>query len=315
MSFVMKNGILVPIEQLPHVLTFVDETYLLNKSGFIQSAIPVPQNIYDDQLVPRCRDLLKNLGKDAAEFKAKNIKKGNKEVYRQFLEAFVGATSAVSAQYPLSPIVAVDGFGPYSDANFTWVKQQVVGGLSNLGIAGQEQLAGEFTRQVLWLNAHLPKLASVRFANEFVMTFDNKHRYAQETNKVLVVTHPDIIVPIFRPLGKNLTSFANTLLDKLTKGNSPKIASFNFDFSEKSFGLQAADMFSHLTYAALRCEMNIEEDKDDFEKYDLLLEVTEDFNLAKQLRSELVVAKSNEGRDDVGCNNPSLLSTYSFSCA
>ena len=69
MEYEINNGILIPKESPPPIYIFVDETYLLDQTGFLQSGIPVPQNIYTDQLVPHCQNLLQKLGKDAKEFK------------------------------------------------------------------------------------------------------------------------------------------------------------------------------------------------------------------------------------------------------
>ena len=81
MEFEMINGVLVPKTVLTPIYVFIDETYLLGQTGFLQSRIAVPQDIYTELLVPLCQKLLRRLGKDAKEFQGKNIKKGNKDVY------------------------------------------------------------------------------------------------------------------------------------------------------------------------------------------------------------------------------------------
>jgi len=69
MEFELKNGILVPKATPQPICVFIDETYLFNQTGFLQSAVCVPQDIYTQQLVPHCKKLLHQLGKDARSSK------------------------------------------------------------------------------------------------------------------------------------------------------------------------------------------------------------------------------------------------------
>lgn len=85
MEWEMKGGILVPKVPPKPICMFIDETYLLGQSGFLQSAVPVPQDIYTQQLVPQSKALLARIGKDAKEFKGSGIKPGNAEIVVQRL--------------------------------------------------------------------------------------------------------------------------------------------------------------------------------------------------------------------------------------
>jgi hypothetical protein len=81
MEWEMKGGILVPKSAPPPICMFIDEIYLLGQSGFLQAAVPIPQDIYTQHLVPQSKTLLAKLGKDAKEFKGSSIKPGNADIY------------------------------------------------------------------------------------------------------------------------------------------------------------------------------------------------------------------------------------------
>jgi hypothetical protein len=91
----------------------------------------------------------------------------------------------------------------------------------------------------------------------------------------------------------------------------PRISSFDFQWSESEFGLQAADLFSNLLHSALKCEMGIKDDTTDL-KYETLLHVMPDFKLDPHLVAALAVDKDNEGRDGLRCMDTNLLSTFQF---
>jgi hypothetical protein len=115
MEFEEKNGILIPKSEPSPICVFIDESYLLDQTGFLQSAVPVPQDIYAQQLVPRCQELLRKLGKDAKEFKGSGIKPGNIEVYQAFLQGFVNVTAKLTDVASVYSIVAI-GASPWSIA-------------------------------------------------------------------------------------------------------------------------------------------------------------------------------------------------------
>jgi hypothetical protein len=312
MLYEQKNGLFVPVSETPPITVFVDETYLLDNTGFLQAAVPIPQNIYTNELVHICRDLLAKLGKDAKEFKGSAISKGNAEIYLQFLRYFVNATAGVRDQVELNPIVTVDAEARYVGGNSEWVFQQVTGGLKNLGIENEDHLVTEFSRQIVWLHRHWQKLTPVRFTNPLVLMFDNKHRYAQKLDEERVVVNDQLIAPMFWELGKTMTSFANTLFTQM-EPHIPiaRITRFDIGYSPSEFGLQAADLFSNLLHCALKCEMGIKDATNDL-KYEMLLHVMPDFKLSPQLQASLAIDKDKEGRDALRCIDPQLLSTFQF---
>lgn len=312
MRFEMKNGLLVPKNEAPAIVVFLDETYLLKESGFLQAAVPIPLNVYAGELIPLCKELLGKLGKDAKEFKGSAIKPGNRDVYLQFLRHYTNASANVGDKVELYPVVAVDAADQYTGDKFKWVFDNVVGGLKNLGIDNEENLIAEFSRQVLWLFHHWKKISTVRYANPLVLLFDNKHRYAEKFNEQRAVINDKLIAPTFWELGKTMTSFANTLFSMMEpRIPIPCISRLDFQWSPSDFGLQAADVFSHLIYNALKCEMGIKDEGADL-KYELLLHVMPDFKLDSPLQTALKVEKDNDGRDGLVCVEPKLLSTFQF---
>jgi hypothetical protein len=310
--FEMKNGLLVPKAATPPIYVFVDETYLLNETGFVQAAVPVPANLYTSQLLPICKELLSKLGKDAKEFKGSGIKAGNKEIYRSFLRLFVDVTTQVGDKADLHPIASVDASAPYKGGQFQGIFDNVTGGLKNLGIEGEDNLVAAFSQQVLWLFRHWRKISNTRYSNALVLLFDNKHRYAQRFNEQRIHVNSKLIAPAFWELGKTMTSFANTLFKQIDATLPiPRISCFDFKWSPAEFGIQAADLFSHLVHSAIKCELGIKDDNND-SKYELLLEVMPDFVFTNELKNALKVVKDGEGKDGVECVDPNLLSTYQF---
>jgi hypothetical protein len=55
MEWEMKGGILVPKAVPSPICMFIDEAYLLGQTGFLQAAVPIPQDIYTQELVPQCK--------------------------------------------------------------------------------------------------------------------------------------------------------------------------------------------------------------------------------------------------------------------
>jgi len=313
MEFEMKNNILVPKTEPVPMLVFVDETYLLDRTGFLQSAMPIPLNIYSQQLVPQSSDLLRQLGQDAKEFKGSAVKAGNANIYRQFLAAFINVSAHISDHAPVFPIVAVDASGIYSGKNYDWVYKNVTGGLANMGIHDEDQLAAEFSRQVLWIYNHYKKITNLKLTNELLLCFDNKHQYAERMQALRAMTNDKLIAPTLWQLEDAMRSFANTLFANLDpKIPIPRIDRFQFRWSPLEFGLQAADLLCHLIYCGIKHEMGIADDNTQL-KAGILKEVMPAFALDPALTNSLAIGKDNQGRDDIRCTNPHLLSTFQFS--
>jgi hypothetical protein len=308
MEWEMKGGILVPKTAPSPICMFIDETCLLGESGFLQAAVPIPQHTYTQRLVPHSKTLLARLGKDAKEFKGSGIKVGNADIYLEFLQSFINVAAQLGEIAPVYSIVAIDSADVYSSAPFNAIYNNVAGAFANLGITDEDQLAAEFSRQILWLHVHYPYIAEKAFANPLVLCFDNKHRYAQRMQALKAFTGPRLLAPTFWQLEKAFRSFANTLFEHLTpKIAISKIDRFQFQWSSVEFGLQAADLLCHLTFNAVRHGMGIVNDTTSL-KTELLMKIVPSFALSESLKAELAVGKDAQGRDDVRCANPKLRS-------
>jgi hypothetical protein len=61
----------------------------------------------------------------------------------------------------------------YNSPPFKAIYDNVVGAFAHLGITHEDNLAAEFSRQVLWLHVHYPHIAEKPFANHLALCFDN----------------------------------------------------------------------------------------------------------------------------------------------
>jgi hypothetical protein len=301
MEFEMKNGILVPKSEPSPICIFIDETYLLDQTGFLQAAVPIPQDIYTQQLVPHCKGLLAKLGKDAKEFKGSGIKPGNAGIYQEFLQGFINVTAQLADTAPVYSIVAIDSTGLYAGPVFKQILDNVAGSFAQLGITDEDQLAAEFSRQILWLHIHYPSISPKAFANHLILCFDNKHRYAQRMQALKAFSGARLIAPTFWQLEKAFRSFANTLFQHLEpKIAISKIDRFQFQWSSVEFGLQAADLFCHLMFNAVRHEMGIVNENTKL-KTEILKKVLPAFALEAALRASLGIGK--DGQVSAGAQN------------
>jgi len=69
-DFIMRGGILVTERKPPPIQIFVDDTDLADHSAFIRAAVVFTDQAYRDLVVPKCQELLKQLGAGAKGFKA-----------------------------------------------------------------------------------------------------------------------------------------------------------------------------------------------------------------------------------------------------
>lgn len=312
MEFEEKNGILVPKKDPSPICVFIDETYLLDQTGYLQAAVPIPQDVYTQQLVPHCKGLLAKLGKDAKEFKGSGIKPGTLAIYQDFLSVFINVAAQLADVAPVYSVVAIDSTGVYGSDPFKQIYMNVTGVFAEHGITDEEQLAAEFSRQILWLHIHFPTISPKFFSNRLILCFDNKHRYAQRMQALKAFTGSRLIAPTFWPLEKAFGSFANTLFQHLTpKIAISKIDRFQFQWSSVEFGLQAADLLCHLVFNAIRHEMGIVNDNTKM-KTALLKKVMPTFALDAGLKASLGIGKDGEGKDDILCKDAKLRSRLQF---
>ncbi|NLE36848.1 MAG: DUF3800 domain-containing protein, partial [Pirellulaceae bacterium] len=225
---------------------------------------------------------------------------------------FINVSAHISDQAPIFPIVAVDASGVYSGENYDWVYKNVTGGLANMGIHDEDQLAAEFSRQILWIYNHYKKITDRKLTNELVLCFDNKHQYAGRMRALRAMTNDKLIVPTLWQLEYTMRSFANTLFAYMEpKIPIPKIDRFQFQWSASEFGIQAADLLCHLIYSGIKNAMGITEGNIQL-KASILREVMPAFALDAALMNSLAISKNNAGQDDVRCTDPHLLSTFQF---
>lgn len=316
MNYTFEKGIYVPQKDVTPIAIFMDETNLLNKSGFLQSAVVVPYDFYKESLIPICSDLLKKLGNDAKEFKGSNIKPGNVSIYKDFLRYFsntiarVSDQAQISDQLELHSVISIDATLTYESNNFDIIFKIASGVLVDLGINDEEHLAAECSRQILWLLNHYHKICDHKFANGLLLVFDNKHRYAQRLKSLKLINPEGLGASIFWDFGDLMTRLANGILSKMRCNHAiSEIKKFRFLWSNKEFGLQAADLLCHLMYNTIKYELGIINDNTKL-KRDILIEILPDFSIDETLASALDVKKDRENRENILCVKQDLISTF-----
>lgn len=239
----------------PSLITvYVDETYFDGQTGLIQTAFPIVSDHYESEVVAAIKKLVKESkpGITINEFKASQLSAGNEPVYRGFLQRCVNAAAIQGDQSPLRPAVTFEAAQRYQGSDFDWVRDQVTGALKKIGVTGEDYLAGEFSRQVLWIWRHFGQVLEQPVGNPFAFIFDNKYSYAQKCRSLKPVEVPGGVF-IFHEFGKVLTSFANTMLPRMEpKRSFPWIERFGYGFSQDNFLLQGCDLISNLFYNSIR---------------------------------------------------------------
>jgi hypothetical protein len=310
MNYQLEKGIYIPQKEVTPISIFVDETNLLNESGFLQSAVVVPYDFYKKLLIPRCYDLLRKLGKDAKEFKGSNIKPGNVSIYKDFLQYFLNTVAQVSGQLEIHSIISIDSTLTYESDNYDTIFEIISGVLVDFKIKDEEHLAAECSRQILWLLNHYSRICNHIFANGLLLIFDNKHRYAQKLRSLRLINPEGLGVSVFWDMGDLLTRLTNKVLSKMKdKHTISEIKKFQFLWSNKEFGLQAADLLCHLMYNTLRYELGIKNDNTKL-KRDILIEFLPDFSISKSLAAALDVKRDRENHEDILCIKNDLISTF-----
>ncbi len=183
---------------LQPILLFVDETYLADGTGQIQTAVPVPQSLYDTVIVPECRKLLAQFGPEAKEFKGGSLKAKNHKRYKQFLRLFRNLAAIIAQQSPLRMVITLDGSSIQSGEPLVSVHQHIALALNRVGILDSEQVAQGFSRQLVWLKKHFEALTLRPFSNPLVVVFDNRYRYSQEMQRQRAIQRNGVELPSTR---------------------------------------------------------------------------------------------------------------------
>ena len=313
MEFKLENGIYVPIEKSQDIYVFIDETYLLNKSAFLQSAIPMPANLYQQELIEESRNLLNSLGTHAKEFKGSKIRSGNVSIYRDFLRRWIDVCAMVGNQVTLYPIVSFGSQSSYEGSDVAQMKSVIESALTSIQpsvhSSVHSELLDEVCRQTKWMIHHFHKVAPSSFTNKMILCFDNKHRYAQlmRDHRAVVGNNSKID---FWGTEKMIRTLLNIIMSNSPKYKIPTLDQFIFTWSTEEFGLQAADVLSHLIYSCIRYEMGIQ-DAITTTKKELLKEFIPDFEIDDALRAILTVGTNNEGKRDIECLGAHI-STFQF---
>ncbi len=310
MDLKLKNGIYVPMKNPQDIYVFIDETYLLNNSAFLQSATPIPADLYQQVLIDDSRNLLNSLGPHAKEFKGSKIRPGNVSTYRDFLRLWIDACASVGDQVPLYPIVSFGSQSSYAGTDVEQIKSEIESALLSVQSGVHPELLAEVCRQIKWLVHHFHRAAPSSFTNEMILYFDNKHRYAQlmRDTRAVVGDYSNVVL---WSTEKIIRTCLNAKLPNLTPGyRFPNLRKFTFAWSTTQFGLQAADVLSHLIYSGFRYEMGIQDPITET-KRELLEEFILEFAIDDALRAILTVGTSNNGKSDVECLGAHI-STYQF---
>ena len=238
------------------ILLFIDETYLANGTGKIQTVIPVSVSLYQSVVVPECRKFLRHLGSNAKEFKGGNIKRGNLKAYKSFLRLFTNLSAVVAAQSPLRSVITLDGNSLESGEPFASVHKHILLALNHVGISDSQQVAAAFSRQLVWLKEHFAAISSHTFPNPLVLTFDNQFSYDRQMQDHRAVMRNGGELDSFRKLEDILTIAANCLLQQWQLPvKLPPIQQMSFRDSATEFGLQAADLFCNLYFNFVLAEL------------------------------------------------------------
>jgi hypothetical protein len=260
---------------LDHIRFFIDETIVGHRTGKIQAVVPVPATYYDKVVVPECRKLLSQIGSNAREFhggKLKPTKQRTCRFYRKFLELFRNLSANVAVRTPLRCVITLDGTSLGTGPTFTSVKYHICHALEKVGISDCECMASEFSRQLVWLKDHFDAIAVRTFPNPLVLTFDNQYRYSSEMQRRRAVVCSDNKTRYMR-LEDVFTIAANCLLDQWHSSvKVPRIHRMSFRDSRTEFGLQAADLFSHLYFNYVLAKLGDDRETTRF-KADLLQEL------------------------------------------
>jgi hypothetical protein len=278
---------------------FVDESYLVGKTGWLQAAVFLPGEWYLHTAVPAASRLLLNLGKGAKEFKGSSITEGNRATYLEFLKLFSGAIAGVGLSGQACSTVTVDGREFHPSEYIDSLTDKIVSAFSDYGVTPSRFLLREFATQLAWLGHHGKYIVRTPITNPIGIVFDTKYSYAQMLREVVTASKPGLGSRSFT-IAQLLTVFANT---PSIRGmlNALEIRSFDVTWSEAEFGLQAADLLVNLFHASLRYAKGIRSASTVL-KHDLLKQVLSNTPDEPLLRALKVIG------DELECEQADLTS-------
>lgn len=293
--------------QFPNIKVYFDETNLLG--GFIQVAFVLPEDKYINKFEPKAKSLLEKIDKRAKEFKANKFDRNSKHSkrYEDFLDLIRITITSSFDKTGLNSIIAIDSDNFYSPTYLQHYLKTLKTMISSISPANtfSQHFINESAKQYYWLMNHVNKIIQIKTANKFELIFDEKHNYAQQClqsgvllsgkHRVVCQNH-DILKYLF-----------NAQMKVLLRGKLYPIADkFTFFFSQKDFGLQAADVLSNFTFNFLKVE-NGEKDLNSVAKHDMLLNIIPELKNYPQLKAATKYAGNN-----ILVMNNKLLSTITL---
>jgi hypothetical protein len=303
-----QGSLLIPETSPTQLCLFIDETYFYRNTGFIQTAIVLPENVYRDSVKPACRRLLRQFDVSATEFHANRIssKTAVVRIYSQLLQYIVNAISLTSDASTIRSIISVDSYDQYINQNYTTIRDSVRIALASLQVSDLGRLEEEISRQIVWLIQHINHAIPTRYRNHLKIIFDNKHNLARECRNLRTVQvngRPPTLLETERIIKVTLNAFFSVHANLF---NLPHIDHVSFCESEREFGLQAADLFSNLMYGAIRYAKGITIPATSI-RNTLLNTVMPGLIFDQALLNSLQVQ-----RTDAICTNPDLISTFTL---
>ena len=288
------------------IVVYVDESFFTNKTGVIQTALPI-QRSSEPVVVEAVASLIaehKNFR--ISEFKASKISRGNRGVYKKFLQYVANVASAVGEQTNLSPIVSVEGQGRYEMDAVRYINAAISKTLSNFGVPERKGLYTEVSQQIWWIFRFFDKICQSQVRNKFAFIFDNKHAFSKEIHSIekMMDQHG---LSVEKPLWAIITDCTNAILKTLGKDAGkwfPRLELLSFLPSEDSFFIQGSDVFSNLVLNSLKFNLGGRTRTTEL-KFEMLQSVLPTLTLDKDLLSSLELRN-----ESVACTRADLSGAF-----
>ena len=226
------------------IFMFVDESYLdspSGRTGTVQSIVTLSSEHYQI-LNSHCDSFLKELPGSQDEFKGGKLNSQSKDAFKKFGRLFKNVAAFNAYRYDLKSVFTIDGIEHDRGSDVAWVEQEVRNTLASHQIENCDALTAAFSIQLNWFVDHFPAVSAQGFSNPFYVIMDNRSTNAEEM--LAVASNGQDLEEVF-------AKAARTVLAK-SKIKISDLRLFSYRFSQKEFGLQAADLFSHLMFNFLK---------------------------------------------------------------
>lgn len=226
------------------IFMFVDESYLdspSGRTGTIQSIVTLSSEHYQF-LKPQFESFLKELPGSQDEFKGGRLNSQSKEAFKKFGCLFKNIAAFNAYRYDLKSVFTIDGVEHDRGCDVAWVEQEVRSTLTSHEIDNCDALTAAFSTQLNWFIDHFPAVSAQGFSNPFYVMMDNRSTNAEEM--LAVESNGQDLEEIFAKAARKVLAKSKIKISDLRL--------FSYRFSQKEFGLQAADLFSHLLFNFLK---------------------------------------------------------------